>query len=93
MTINGNYSHPVTVNGFSCNNCAEVDQAKKGIDPANPSAGPGGAKHAEKARFLAEARDTERLAREHAAQATVSPIAAAYGAPGAAPGSLVSVPA
>ena len=55
MAISGNYAHPVTVNGFSCINCAEVAQAKADIDPANPSAGPGGVndpkKIAEKTHF------------------------------------------
>jgi hypothetical protein len=42
MTINGNYSSPVTVNGFSCKNCTDVDYAKKHIDPAHPKDGPYG---------------------------------------------------
>lgn len=94
MAISGNYAHPVTVNGFSCRNCAEVDQAKKGIDPANPAAGPGGAREANRRHFAEQARDTERLARLHAERtAATSPAAAAYAGNAAAPGALVSVSA
>jgi hypothetical protein len=42
MTISGNYPSPVTVNGYSCRNCTDVDYAKKHIDPAHPKAGPFG---------------------------------------------------
>ena len=42
MTISANYTVPVTVNGFSCKNCTEVDEAKKFIDPAHPKSGPYG---------------------------------------------------
>ena len=37
-----NYPVPVLVNGYSCQNCSQVDAAKKHIDPANPAAGPYG---------------------------------------------------
>jgi hypothetical protein len=37
-----NYPTPVTVNGYSCKNCTDVDYAKKNIDPAHPAAGPFG---------------------------------------------------
>lgn len=37
-----NYPTPVTVNGYSCENCTEVDEAKKHIDPAHPKDGPYG---------------------------------------------------
>jgi hypothetical protein len=40
MTINGDYSSPVIVNGFSCMNCTDVDHANKFIDPAHPNDGP-----------------------------------------------------
>jgi hypothetical protein len=40
--ISQNYPSPVTVNGFSCRNCTDVDNAKRNIDPANPKAGPFG---------------------------------------------------
>ena len=42
MAISGDYPRPVTVNGFSCRNCTEVDEAKKHIDPAHPKDGPYG---------------------------------------------------
>jgi hypothetical protein len=40
MAINGDYAHPVQVNGFTCRNCTDVDYAKKHIDPAHPKSGP-----------------------------------------------------
>ena len=40
MSISSDYPHPVTVNGFSCKNCTDVDYAKKHIDPAHPKSGP-----------------------------------------------------
>ncbi len=40
MTINGDYSSPVIVNGFSCMNCTDVDHANKFVDPAHPHDGP-----------------------------------------------------
>ncbi len=40
MTIN--YPTPVTVNGFVCRNCTDVDYATKHIDPAHPKSGPYG---------------------------------------------------
>lgn len=42
MAISGDYANPVTVNGYACRNCTEVDQAKKHIDPAHPQDGPFG---------------------------------------------------
>ena len=42
MTVSVNYPTPVMVNGFSCKNCTEVDEAKKHIDPAHPKDGPYG---------------------------------------------------
>ena len=42
MAIGADYPSPVTVNGFSCRNCTEVDEAKKFIDPAHPKDGPFG---------------------------------------------------
>jgi len=37
-----NYPNPVTVNGYACKNCTDVDYAKKNIDPAHPKDGPFG---------------------------------------------------
>jgi hypothetical protein len=42
VTVSGNYSTPVQVNGFTCRNCTDVDYAKKHIDPDHPKAGPYG---------------------------------------------------
>ncbi|MGN6363265.1 hypothetical protein [Asticcacaulis taihuensis] len=42
MSISGDYPHPVTVNGYSCRNCTDVDYARKHIDPAHPKSGPYG---------------------------------------------------
>jgi hypothetical protein len=43
MAISANYPTPVTVNGYQCRNCTDVDYAKKNIDPAHPKSGPFGA--------------------------------------------------
>ena len=40
MAISGDYAQPVRVNGFTCRNCTDVDNAKKHIDPAHPKSGP-----------------------------------------------------
>jgi hypothetical protein len=37
-----NYPTPILVNGYSCKNCTDVDEAKKHIDPAHPKDGPYG---------------------------------------------------
>ncbi len=37
-----NYANPVYVNGYQCWNCTQVDEAKKGVDPSDPKAGPYG---------------------------------------------------
>ena len=37
-----NYPSPVLVNGYSCKNCTDVDNAKRHIDPAHPKDGPYG---------------------------------------------------
>lgn len=42
MAISGDYPTSVNVNGFSCKNCTDVDNAKKHIDPARPNDGPFG---------------------------------------------------
>jgi hypothetical protein len=42
MAISTNYPHPIQVNGFTCRNCTDVDNAKKHIDPAHPRSGPYG---------------------------------------------------
>lgn len=40
--ISVNYPHPVTVNGYACKNCTDVDNAKHNIDPSHPKDGPFG---------------------------------------------------
>jgi len=35
-----NYPTPVNVNGYSCKNCTDVDNAKRNIDPTHPKDGP-----------------------------------------------------
>lgn len=85
MAISSDYSAPVWVNGFACRNCSEVDQARRNIDPANPSAGPfglNGASAGTRNHFAAEARQQDLLEERHRAQmaARASPVAAAYGA-------------
>ena len=101
MAISGDYPSPVTVNGFVCRNCADVDRAKRHIDPADPAAGPFGVNGSHKPgktaaptnHFSAEARNAERLEalyRERQAAPT-SPVAAAYAGALAQPGgTLVS---
>ena len=94
MAISGDYSSPVTVNGFACRNCSDVDRAKRNIDPANPSAGPFGINDhskpgksgAAKNHFSAEARQQDLMAALHMArsQPSGSLAAAAYGSSSAA---------
>jgi len=50
-----NYPNPVTVNGYSCKNCTDVDYAKKNIDPAHPKDGPYGVDAKQNASPLAAA--------------------------------------
>lgn len=88
MAISGDYASPVTVNGFVCRNCSDVDRAKRHIDPADPAAGPFGVNGstrqgpANKAvhHFAAEARNAERLEALYRKRQAgpVSPVAAAY---------------
>jgi hypothetical protein len=95
MAISGDYSSPVRVNGFACRNCADVDRAKRHIDPANPASGPFGINETARAgradqpraHFAADARSPGHMQAVHAARrsAPSSPVAAAY-AQQAAPG-------
>lgn len=48
MAISGDYSSPITVNGFVCRNCSDVAKAEKNIDPADPTGAKEGAKKAAK---------------------------------------------
>ena len=101
MAISRDYSSPVTVNGFVCRNCSDVDRAKRHIDPADPAAGPFGVNgshtpgkaSAPVNHFSAEARDPERLEALYRERRTTSasPVAAAYAGAALAPGgSLIS---
>ncbi len=101
MAISDDYSSPVTVSGFVCRNCSDVDRAKRHIDPADPAAGPFGVNGSHKPakaaapanHFSAEARNAERLEALYRARqaAPASPIAAAYAGSAPTPGgSLVS---
>lgn len=78
MQIGVNYPTPVTVNGFSCKNCSEVDTAKRHIDPQHPRSG------AYDADALSDPTrsqaDKSRIAAQHAASA---PKAEGYSAAGA----------
>lgn len=96
MAISGNYSSPVTVNGFTCRNCSDVARAEKHIDPARPASGPYGAndpKEAEKNHFSPEARNKALLEDLHKQQqAKTSQIASSYGAVQAIqPGQFVNI--
>lgn len=46
-TTSVNYPVPVMVNGYPCQNCTQVDEAKAHIDPQHPKAGPYGLNAAE----------------------------------------------
>jgi hypothetical protein len=48
MAVSTDYPAPVTVNGYSCRNCTDVDRAKKNIDPAHPEGGPFGVNASDK---------------------------------------------
>jgi hypothetical protein len=48
------------VNGYPCKNCTDVDNAKKGIDPAHPKDGPNGAYAADRAKDSAKADKASR---------------------------------
>jgi len=56
MAISGDYANPVTVNGYSCRNCTEVDLAKKHIDPAHPQDGPFGIERGGRPRTCGQVR-------------------------------------
>lgn len=103
MAISGDYSSPVTVNGYSCRNCTDVARAEKNVDPANPSAGPFGVNadkndpKAEKNHFSPQARQQDELEKAHRKQTELAAttVAAAYSAAGAGatPGHFVNLSA
>jgi hypothetical protein len=59
VAINGNYPTPVTVNGYACKNCTDVDNAKKHIDPAHPKDGPYGIAKANHGKTAAAAETSD----------------------------------
>jgi len=77
MALSVNYPQPVTVNGYVCRNCTEVDLARKNIDPAHPKSGPGGADAASDPTLPAS--DPRKLHAEEKAAARGKPV------PGAGP--------
>ncbi|SDB97886.1 hypothetical protein SAMN05444678_1011 [Sphingomonas sp. YR710] len=78
MQIGVNYPSPVTVNGFSCRNCSEVDIAKRHIDPQHPRSGP------DNADALSDPTRSQADKSKIAAQRAASgPKAEAYSAAGA----------
>jgi len=96
MAVSGDYNSPVTVNGFSCRNCADVAKAEKNIDPADPT---GAKERAEKNTEQTDVRfDQQKVAdaiAAHIAQKErVQPINAPYSAGNyrpPEPGSLVNL--
>ncbi len=89
MTISANYPSPVTVNGFSCRNCTEVDYAKKNIDPANPKAGPFGVNDPDGSRSADPATKRKALAAERLELASYQ--ASAMMTPSNALGTMVDI--
>jgi len=95
MTIGSvNYSSPVTVNGYSCRNCTDVDLAKKGVDPQHPKSGPDNRDAASDPTRLGTDPvkvDAIKRAADHAAQQVVgySPFGALHGS--VTPGSAFSI--
>ncbi len=70
--MDGNYASPITVNGFSCDNCAQVALAKKDINPAHPNWTPGETQATAKASAL----NTPSVILAGALQGVVSLLAA-----------------
>ena len=76
MAMSVDYARPVQVNGFTCRNCADVDFAKKHIDPSHPQSGPYDVNAATDPTRSAAVRFTGGLA---GAQPAAAPPAAASG--------------
>ncbi len=88
MAISGDYAHPVTVNGFSCRNCTDVDYAKKHVDPAHPKDGPYGVNATEK---TDRSRDRNAAVRLGGALADLDLIGASQAAASASAASFVDI--
>lgn len=50
------------VNGYPCKNCTDVENARKGIDPAKPQAGPNGVNAIDAAKEADKSRDAAKTA-------------------------------
>lgn len=48
------------VNGYVCNNCTDVANAKKGVDPAKPKDGPDGAYASDRAKDSERSKDAAK---------------------------------
>lgn len=96
MAISGDYSSPITVNGFVCRNCSDVAKAEKNIDPADPTGAKERAK--EEARTSEVRLDQQKaqdvIATHKAQQERAQPVNAPYSAGNyrpPEPGSLVNL--
>lgn len=78
-----NYPNPVTVNGYSCKNCTDVDLAKQHIDPAHPKDGPYGV----------DAKDHPASPFDPKAQTTAVTFGGALAGVSQAPGAQAQTPA
>lgn len=89
-----NYSSPVTVHGYSCKNCTEVDLANKGIDPEHPGSGPfdrdAATDPSRKSTDPVRVAATKRAA-EHAAQKLVGYSSAGGQTASVVPGAALSI--
>lgn len=48
------------VNGYACRNCADMDLAKRGVDPARPNDGPNGVYRADRVEAAKQAQAEAR---------------------------------
>jgi hypothetical protein len=101
MAISADYPTPVTVNGFTCKNCTDVDMAKKHIDPSHPKDGPFGI-NADPSKHPLDVRKAEaaRKAAPHGpavhfggALAGLDPAAAPQAYASTAPGAVLNISA
>ncbi|HXA39578.1 MAG TPA: hypothetical protein VNW53_11300 [Phenylobacterium sp.] len=90
-----NYPSPITVNGYSCKNCTDVDYAKQHIDPQHPKDGPFGvnAKDHAPSTLTPKPVSAGDAASADRAPAVTFGGALAGASPGPAPGAQPSVPA
>lgn len=87
-----NYPSPVTVNGYACKNCTDVDYAKKNIDPSHPKDGPFGVNKTDHPKPTAAVHKTQDSAVTFAgALAGVSQGSGAGSAPSATQGLRLNI--